>query len=435
MYGHHPLTASNKLENILLLRWVLIIATSYLLLFSRPVVEVSRPAAVFIAVYLCSNLGLRWLRPHLPSDRAFDATVVVLDTAMVSLGLLITGTASSQFFVVYFVVVFLSALTERVELVFTATVLLSATYLYSIAQFTGFAPLLTTGYTLRIPFLLAVALFFGHLVSEARGCERAVEEARAQELRMQFLSTLSHDLKNPLGVIQGLTSLLLEGDSGPLNENQMVLLRRIHASTRHLITFALNLIDAARIDAGRLSLQQRPTNVGEVVDDALLLGRCASDVKGIALLSSLAPDLPQAEVDPLQLERVISNLLGNAVKFTPAGGSVTLSVRQTGGDIEIEVSDTGIGIEPSQLSKVFDQYCRYAPDASIAGYGLGLYIVKAVVEAHGGNIAISSALGQGTTVTVRLPLKSCQVTSPAAGRQTTSAAQFPRSPALALRRP
>ena len=123
------------------------------------------------------------------------------------------------------------------------------------------------------------------------------------------------------------------------------------------------------------------------------------------------------------------------MKFTPAGGSVTLSVRQRGGDIEIEVSDTGIGIEPSQLSKVFDQYCRYAPDASIDGCGLGLYIVKAVVEAHGGNIAISSALGQGTTVTVRLPLKSCQVTSPAAGRQTTSAAQFPRSPALALRRP
>jgi signal transduction histidine kinase len=420
MSGRHPLTAVNKLESVLLLRWVLIIATSYLVLFSRPLTQVPPSAPLFIVVYFLSNLGLRRLRAYLPSDRAFDATLVLLDTGMLSVGLGMTGMATSQFFVLYFVVVFLSALTERVELLVAATVLVSTTYFYSIAQFTGLAPLLTTSYTLRIPFLFAVALFFGQLVSEARARERAAEETRSQELRMEFLSTFSHDLKNPLGSIQGLSSLLLEGEGGALTERQTMLVRRIHASARHLITFALNLIDAARIDAGRLALQQQETDVGDVVEDALLLARCAGDLKGIALHSSVAPNLPRAEVDALQLERVISNLVGNAVKFTPAGGSVTLSVWQAGDGIVLEVADTGIGIAPDELPKVFEEYSHYAPNRSIDGSGLGLYIVKAIVEAHGGNVTVTSTLGQGATVTVNLPIKSSQTKSPAASPQSAS---------------
>lgn len=399
----HPVTTLNKVEGVLLLRWVLIIATSYLVLFSHPV----RPLGVdlFVAAYLASNIVLRALLPRMPSEYFFDVTVVLFDATMVSVGLAITGTASSQFFVIYFVVVFLSALTEHLELVVGAAVLVSATHLYSMAQFIGLGPLLSPGYALRIPFLFAVALFFGHLVGEARNREREAEDSHTRGLRMEFLSTFSHDLKNPLGVIQALARLLLEGDGGPLTERQRNLAQRLDATTQHVITLALNLIDAGRIDAGWLVLQRRATNLANVVEDVLLLARSASDTKGVALQCTVAPNLPFVYVDPVQVERVITNLVGNAIKFTPAEGTVSLSAGRAAADeIVLEVRDNGAGIPPSELPLVFEKYRCQAPSSPIEGSGLGLFIVEAIVKAHGGRIAISSTVGQGTAVTVHFPI-------------------------------
>ncbi|MFI5396581.1 MAG: sensor histidine kinase [Candidatus Binatia bacterium] len=389
---------------MLLLRWVLIIATSYLVLFSHPV----RPlgADLFVAAYLASNIVLRVLLPRMPSEYFFDVTVVLFDATMVSVGLAITGTASSQFFVMYFVVVFLSALTERLELVVGAAVLISATHLYGMAQFVGLGPLLSPGYALRIPFLFAVALFFGHLVGEARNREREAEDSRTRELRREFLSTFSHDLKNPLGVIQALATLLLDGDGGPLTERQRRLAQRLHATTQHVVTLALNLIDAARIDAGWLVLQRRATNLANVVEDVLLLARNASDIKNVALHWTVAPNLPFLYVDPVQVERVITNLVGNAIKFTPAEGTVSVSVGRVAADeIVLEVRDNGAGIPPSELPLIFEKYRCQAPSSPIEGSGLGLFIVEAIVKAHGGRIAIGSTVGQGTTVTVHFPIR------------------------------
>lgn len=404
--SRHPISAFSKTQGILLLRWVLIIATSYLVLFSRPLAELPPWAALFIAAYFASNIVLRMLLPRIPSPYAFDVIVVLLDCVMVSVGLAMTGTASSQFFVLYFVVVFLSALTERSELVAMAAVLVGTTHLYSMAQFTGLTPLLSQGYAMQIPFLFVVALFFGNLVTEARSHERDAEDARARELHLEFLSTLSHDIKNPLGVIQSLTTLLLDGDGGSLTERQTDLVRRIHASTQHVITFALNLIDAARIDAGRLVLQRRATSFADVVEDSLLLARSASELKGITLHHAVAPHVPLVSMDPVQVQRVIANLVGNAIKFTPAGGTVSLSVDcPTADDVLLEVRDSGVGITPQDLPAIFEKYRHCAPNGSIDGSGLGLFIVNAVVAAHGGKVAIRSAVGEGTTVTVHLPIR------------------------------
>jgi signal transduction histidine kinase len=291
------------------------------------------------------------------------------------------------------------------------------------AQFTGLAPLLSPGYALRIPFLFAVALFFGYLVGEARSRERAAEDARARGLRMEFLSTFSHDLKNPLGVIQALARLLLEGDAGPLTERQRNLAQRLDATTQHVTTLALNLIDAGRIDAGWLVLQRRATNLANVVEDVLLLARSASDTKGVVLHCTVAPNLPLACVDPVQVERVITNLVGNAIKFTPAEGTVSLSVEPAAADeIVLEVRDNGAGIPPNELPLVFEKYRCQAPSSPIDGSGLGLFIVEAIVKAHGGRIAITSTAGQGTTVTVHFPI------SP---RNTEAANACPAAPVCA----
>jgi signal transduction histidine kinase len=255
-----------------------------------------------------------------------------------------------------------------------------------------------------VPFLFVVAMFFGNLVQEARRRERETTETQAREQRMVFLSGLSHDLKNPLGVVQSLAMLLLEGDAGPLNEEQADLVHRIHASIRHVITFAFNIIDAARIETGHLVLNRRTVSVKDLVEDAVLLARSAGQLKGVALHSVIEPGVPPAEIDAVQIERVISNVVGNAIKFTPPGGIVTIALRQDADAIALSVSDNGPGIPAAELPTVFEQYRRNANNGRVDGSGLGLFIVKAIVEAHGGSVGIESSLGRGTTVLVQLPI-------------------------------
>ena len=394
-------TSISMAQAVLLLRWVLIIATSYLVVFSRPLGQGSTPAALFVVAYFASNVFLTELLPRFRSHYVFDVCVVLLDTLMVSVGLTLIGSGQSQFYVVFFLVLFLSALTERLGLVVTAAAMMSIAHLYTESQMVGVNRLMDPAYLLRVPFLFVVALFFGNLVQDARGRERQARAAREHAHRMETLSGVSHDLKNPLGVIQSLATLLLEGDAGQLNDKQMDLVRRIHASTRHVITFALNIIDAARIDAGRLVLHRSLVNVSDLVEDALLLARSACDLKGLTLQSWVEQDMPLANIDLGQMERVISNVVGNAIKFTPAGGQVALSVRRSAEQIILSVQDTGPGIAAKDLPTIFEQYLR--PNNRSDGSGLGLFIVKAIVEAHGGSVTINSTVGLGTTITVQLP--------------------------------
>jgi signal transduction histidine kinase len=396
---------------VLLLRWVLIIATSYLVVFSRPLGQGGGGAALFVGVYFASNVLLTLLLPRFRSHYAFDICVVLLDTLMVSIGLTLIGTGRSEFYVVFFLVLFICALTERLGLAVTAAALMSIAHLYTESRLVGTGLLLNPAYLLRVPFLFVVALFFGNLVQDARARERQDRAAREHAGRMETLSGISHDLKNPLGVIQSLATLLLEGDAGNLNDKQAELVRRIHASTRHVITFALNIIDAARIDAGRLVLHRTAVNVRDLVEDALLLARSACDLKGVNLESWVEPDMPLVHIDPGQMERVVSNLVGNAIKFTPTGGQVRLAVRGSSDHIVLSVQDTGAGISAKDLPTIFDQYQRRGDRPE--GSGLGLFIVKAIVEAHAGSVNIESAVGWGTTVTVELPLVTADSPLPA----------------------
>jgi len=293
-------------------------------------------------------------------------------------------------------------------LVVAAATLISIAHLYAESRFLGVGQLMTPAYALRVPFLFVVALFFGHLVQEARERERKADERRAHDRRMEFLSGVTHDLRNPLGAIQLLATLLLDARTGPLNEEQAALVRRIHASTRQAIALALNLIDAARIDAGRLVLQRSVMNIGNLIDNALYLAGNTATVRNIALHSSVEAGLPTAEVDAMQMERVVSNLVDNAIKFTPAEGAITVSAARDGSDIVLTVGDTGRGMSPDECAVAFEEYRRGARSGQTEGAGLGLFIVKAIVEAHGGTVALTSTVGEGTNVTARVP-----VTAPA----------------------
>ena len=399
----YPLGALQHAHAVILLRWVLIVATSYLVLFSRPLSEVTPTVALFVAAYLGSNVILTELLPRLRAG-LLDWILIVVDTTALSFALVLTQSTSNDLFVLYFAVLFLSALSERIGLVVGAAVLVTVAHLYTLSHFVDLSVLLQPSYMLRIPFLFVVALFFGHLVHHARVRERALEDSRSRDLRLDLLSAVSHDLKNPLGVIESLSELMLDGNAGPLNEQQADLARRIQSSTRQVLVLSQNLIDAERVDAGRLVLQRRFSSLVKVIDDALAVAASASAIKGVALHASVEPGLPAISIDAVQMGRVVANLLGNAIKFTPAGGRVRLAARLQRDALIMTVSDDGPGILPEELPRLSERHFRGTRSRGIEGSGLGLFIVRAVVEAHAGTMRVASGIGRGTIVTVTLPL-------------------------------
>lgn len=397
-----------KGQAVLLLRWVLIIATSYLVLFTQPESEVRLGPALFVALYLASNVVLGWLLPYVQPHRLFGFGLVLVDTAAVSLGLALTDGASSDFFLLYFVVMFLAALTERLGVVVGAALLISAVHLYTVGHVVGFDHLVDDGYILRIPFLLVVALFFGHLVENQQSAEKDAADARERErMKTEFLSSVTHDLKNPLGLIEASAQSLLAGERGKLTQSQTELVRCIHANIHRMISLSMNLIDAARVEAGCLALQRTPARLTDVVDDAVAMAQSAADSRNVRLTTVSDPNLPMVAIDFMQMGRVVSNLLDNAIKYTPAGSQVVVSTRHLGNQIVLEVKDDGAGIPKSEVHDLFEKYRRQAGSNRVQGSGLGLFIVKHLVEAHGGTVSLHSELGKGTTITVALPAESC----------------------------
>jgi signal transduction histidine kinase len=387
---------------VVLLRWVLIIATSYLVLFSRDLQATPPIVGLFIAVYLASNLLLSTYFVKLRGHRWFDIGVVLFDILAVGIGLSLTESGSTDFFPVFFLVIFIGALTERMLLVVGAAALIGIVHLSTLSRFLDAGTLLDSEHFLRIPFLFVVALFFGFEAKLVRSRERNDRARERKRLTSESLSVVTHDLKNPLGVIQSLANLLLEGDAGPLSDDQAGLVRRIQVNVQRLLQLSSNLLDVARIEAGRLELHRASTNLRDVVENVLGLARSAADIKKVVLQLAVEPGLPLADVDGLQIERVAANLLDNAIKYTPAGGTVKVSLRGFADEFILEVRDTGTGIAAEELASLFQKYQRSSESSRIQGSGLGLYIVKAIVAAHGGTVDVASELGKGTTVTVRL---------------------------------
>ncbi|HEY0010031.1 MAG TPA: PAS domain S-box protein [Tepidisphaeraceae bacterium] len=239
---------------------------------------------------------------------------------------------------------------------------------------------------------------------EAEQSARA-EAERASRMKDEFLATLSHELRTPLNAILGWSQILSSGtrDEADLREGLKTIERNARAQTQIIE----DLLDMSRIISGKVRLDVQQVDLAAVVREAAATSKPSADAKGIRLQTVLDPHAGPVSGDPARLQQVMWNLLTNAVKFTPKGGRVQVLLQSVNSHIEVSVSDTGEGIKPEFLAHVFDRF-RQA-DATTTrrhgGLGLGLSIVKQLVELHGGSIEVKSAgVGQGTTFTLSLPL-------------------------------
>jgi PAS domain S-box-containing protein len=243
------------------------------------------------------------------------------------------------------------------------------------------------------------------------------------KLRDDILSVVSHDLRNPLSAISMCTRVLLE--SPPAEESaRRELLTAIDDSADWMNRLIQDLLDVGMIEAGRLSLERRPTEMGDVFEQVEAMFAAMAAERGVAIESELPPSLPPVDADGERLLQVLANLVGNALKFTEEGGTVTIGARAEPGVLSVFVRDTGSGIPAEHLPYIFDRWWHARRSAKKAGTGLGLAITKGIVEAHGGRIVAQSTIGEGSTFTFTLPLwsaRAARATVPAEPRREPAA--------------
>ena len=228
---------------------------------------------------------------------------------------------------------------------------------------------------------------------------------RLEEIRTGALSVVSHELRTPLTSLRMSAHLLLDGRLGDLADRQVELVTTVVEEGDRLQRIVDELLDIARLDAGRTRMSLSSHAPEEMVQHAFAEWEGAYREKGVSLESRCAPDLPRVDVDSVRIAHVLSNLLSNALRHTPAGGSVKIGARVENDQLLLEVADTGEGIAPDQIPHVFERFHRAPGQATDTGVGLGLSIVREIVQAHGGEIGVESRLGKGARFRVSLPLQ------------------------------
>ena len=232
-------------------------------------------------------------------------------------------------------------------------------------------------------------------------CKDVTRERKLAEEREDFITMVTHDLKTPLTSIVGYTSMLMDLQRDEDSEAR-TFLDGIKVNAERMLSLTKNFLSAGRIDKHMFVIKPERVGIGSVIIDSMKAMEHQLKEKDISIEAEFPQDLPDVRVDKDYMERVLCNLISNAIKFTPLEGKITIrAYRSADGRVHIQVSDTGVGIPQSELPLLFDKYYQGANKS--AGSGLGLFIAKNIVEAHHGEITVESQAGQGTVFTIRLP--------------------------------
>jgi len=233
----------------------------------------------------------------------------------------------------------------------------------------------------------------------------------ASQHKSEFLANMSHELRTPLNAIIGFSEVLVERMFGEINDKQAEYLADILESGRHLLALINDILDLSKIEAGRMELELADFNLPGAIDNTLTLVRERAQRREIKLERTIGTGVGQIHGDERKIKQVLLNLLSNALKFTPEGGKIGVRADVRGGEIEISVTDTGVGIAPEDQATVFEEFRQVGSAAKkVEGTGLGLAISRKFIELHGGRIWVTSQVGIGSTFAFTLP------TTPGAGR-------------------
>jgi signal transduction histidine kinase/ActR/RegA family two-component response regulator len=250
----------------------------------------------------------------------------------------------------------------------------------------------------------ALALLNARLYRELK--EQSLELQEVSRHKSEFLASMSHELRTPLNAVIGFSEVLLERMFGEINERQEEYLRDIYSSGKHLLELLNEILDLSKVEAGRMELEYSEFDLRSLLDDSASMVRERALTHGIQLSVDVGSNVGAVHSDELRLKQVVLNLLTNAVKFTPDGGSVTIQAERRGSQIDITVTDTGIGIPEADRERIFESFQQGGRGPSREeGTGLGLTLSRRIVELLGGRMWLESEVGRGSTFGFSLPLE------------------------------
>lgn len=237
--------------------------------------------------------------------------------------------------------------------------------------------------------------------------ELASELERAARVKSDFLANMSHELRTPLNSIIGFSEVLYDETFGPLNEKQKQYVNNVSTSGKHLLLLINQILDVAKVEAGKMQLALSILPMKNILDEISLLVLDMVSKKKLKMSLEIAEDLPSIEADELKVKQILYNLISNAVKFTPEGGTIGLRAKRADSGVEIVVWDTGVGVAPENMEKIFEGFFRVnTPYSQVTeGTGLGLPLSRKLVELHGGKLSLESeGLNKGVAVQFVLPV-------------------------------
>ena len=349
--------------------------------------------------------------PHAFPVVVMDVVAVAADGALVLLAHLHSYVVAAMPGI-YLVMGTIIIAVRRWQVALTHGLLLAASYagVLEVSEDDRFA---AAKWLIMVSCIVAAGLFVRWLVASVSALARAeradrdlAERAGADLERVgaaktAFLAHMSHELRTPLNVVLGYADLLAERRAGPLNEHQESYLDDIRASARHLVDLVDEVFDLARADSGGVHLEPGAVDVRALLDEALSLVRRQLTERKVTGTLAVPHGLPAIEADRLKVRQVVVNLLVNAAKFTPPGGSIVLSAHATQDGVIVRVTDTGVGISPADQERIFEEYEQSGSAAE--GTGLGLPLARRLIEMHGGTLELTETSSAGSTFAFALP--------------------------------
>jgi signal transduction histidine kinase len=409
---------TNKKKDLIQIQWFVTIACCYLLLFDKgQVIQDWLNILLLIAPLGCMLIFLR-LPEAAFAHRLFPHTMAIADTILISTAIVVNKHSPWDLFLVYFFGIFIAAIGENLIQIVIACFALSVISVV-IAPLSGKGNIEFDPSTLlRIPLFFGASVVYGYLSDQVKREKRRsaeLETSRRQQLQMkdQFLSHVSHELRTPLTVVYQFVTILLDGIAGDLNEEQREYVEIVFRNVKQLQAMVADLLEATRANSGKLAIDPQVIVLQSFVSQTLEMLVAGAAIKGIVLRAEISDDLPFVYADPQRVSQILTNLIDNAIKFTPAQGTITVCARifeKDSGWVHISVVDTGCGISPEGTQRIFERLYQEAQilDTNRKGLGLGLHICKELVSRHGGRIWVDSKIGSGSTFHFTLPTFSLQ---------------------------
>lgn len=396
-------TLRERRRLLLLVRTGLTLALGYLLIFSSASLAPSLGLIAFALCYLGSNVVIALLPIRILARAEFDFGLILTDTAVISAALLLIPDTRNDMLVFYFTIMLLASITDRMMLSMLAPIITSGAYVAFLLARDGLDSIMQPAILLRLPFFLLAGTFYGFFVERARRGQAAVASAKQRmQARSELLMMITHDLKQPLWVATQSAAMLYD-QIAHASASTRELAAEVMVSLKRMESLTLNFLDLGKMESRGLRASPRRTSLNRLVEDVINAYRPALELRGMRAQVDLGSDLPAAWIDPLPAERCLANLFDNAIKYTPGGGVITCRTAADGDWVTITVGDSGPGIDPERAATLFARFQDGADAVGRRSTGLGLYIVHALVESLGGEIALDTHQSPGAWFRIRLP--------------------------------